>query len=229
MRLHRFYINQKIENEVLIIDENLINQWLKVFRFKKGDRVILFNGDGFEYEMVFISFNKKDVILKLSDKKENNITAKSKISLFQSIIKKDNFEWIVEKCTEIGVANFQPIISERSEKKNLNINRLKIIAKEAVEQSGRNILPEIKESKKLSEILESINPDETLAFDGSGVDFSSKNFQLKSCNLFIGPEGGYSEAGIKVFKEKNIPIFSLGDATLRAETFSVAISSLLLF
>ncbi len=228
MRLHRFYINQKIENSVLVKDGNLINQWLRVFRLKVGDRIILFCGDCFEYETEFVSLKKDEVVLKIISKKENLNQPKKEIVLFASLIKKDNFEWVVEKCTELGVSKFQPIISERSEKKNLNIERLKIIAREAVEQSGRTKIPEILNLENLEDVLNKIKPENSIAFDSFGVDFNSKNFQIKSCNLFVGPEGGFSEKEIELFKSKNIPIFSLGNFTLRAETASVAISSLLL-
>ncbi len=229
MRLHRFYINQEVEEKILIHDQNLINQWFRVFRFKIGDKIILFFNDGFDYEFVFVSINKNEAYLEKKTKKEKTNFSKRKIFLFQSIIKKDNFEWIVEKGTEVGVFSFEPVISDRSEKKNLNLERLNLIAKEATEQSGRNFVPNISEPKNLSEILENLKMS-AVAFDGSGNKFSSS--QIKSENelaIFVGPEGGFTEKEIELFKSKNIPIFSLGEFTLRAETASITICSLLLF
>jgi RsmE family RNA methyltransferase len=60
------------------------------------------------------------------------------VVLFASLIKKDKFEWVLEKCTELGVSEFVPVISERSEKKGLNIERARKIIKEASEQSEEN-------------------------------------------------------------------------------------------
>jgi 16S rRNA (uracil1498-N3)-methyltransferase len=120
-------------------------------------------------------------------------------------------------------------LAKRSEKKNLNLERLNLIAKEATEQSGRNFVPNISELKNLSEILENLKMS-AVAFDGSGNKFSSS--QIKSENelaIFVGPEGGFTEKEIELFKSKNIPIFSLGEFTLRAETASITICSLLLF
>lgn len=229
MRLHRFYLNQEVEEKILINDKNLINQWFRVFRFKTGDKVILFFNDGFDYEFLFVSINKNEASLEKQSKKQKINFLKRKIFLFQSIIKKDNFEWIVEKGTEVGVLSFEPVISERSEKKNLNLERLNLIAKEATEQSGRNFVPNVGEPKNLSEVLENLKIS-AIAFDGSGDKFFSS--QIKSENelaIFVGPEGGFTEKEIELFKSKNIPIFSLGEFTLRAETASIAICSLLLF
>jgi 16S rRNA (uracil1498-N3)-methyltransferase len=230
MRLHRFYINKKIEEKeaIIIDDKSLINQWLRVFRFKVGDKLVLFYGDGFDYESEIVFLNKDSSRLKIVSKNKILNNSEIQISLFASIIKKDNFEWVVEKCTEIGVTNFQPIVSERSEKKNLNLDRLRVISKEAIEQSGRGFVPEIFEPKSLEEVLNNIDSGASIAFDSSGEDFFSKNLQLKSCNLFVGPEGGFSQKEINLFKKKNIPIFSLGCFTLRAETASIVVSSLLL-
>lgn len=228
MRLHRFFVDQKIDKDVLIKDENLINQWLRVFRLKVGDQVILFNDDGFEYESEIVSISKNEIILRVLSKKENFNKSKKEIILFASLIKKDNFEWVVEKCTELGVSKIQPVISERSEKKNLNISRLKIIAKEATEQSGRFKIPEILNPENLEDVVNKIRPDHSLVFDSSGSDFLPQNFELKSYNLFIGPEGGFSSSEIELFKSKNISIFSFGKFALRAETASIAVCSLLL-
>ena len=75
------------------------------------------------------------------------------IYLCASIVKKDNFEWIVEKATELGVTHIIPVISERSEKKSLNEERLKKIALEASEQSGRGSVPTIHGIISLNELI----------------------------------------------------------------------------
>ena len=110
------------------------------------------------------------------------------------------------------------------------MDRLNIIAKEASEQSGRAQLPKIHEPKKLSELLENFNGN-GIAFDSSGKNFqfSIPNFQsISNISIFIGPEGGWTEHELKLFKSKNIPIVSLGNMTLRAETAAIAVASILL-
>ena len=125
MRLHRFFIEQEIleSGEIIVADRDLLHQWGKVFRLKTGDRVILFDGMGFDYVSEIVLLDKNEGVLKIVEKIPNENVPKKEIHLFQSIIKKDKFEWVLEKGTELGISHFHPIISERSEKKNINFER----------------------------------------------------------------------------------------------------------
>lgn len=229
MRFHRFFIEQEIpeSGEVIIADKDLIHQWQKVFRLKTGDRVIIFDGMGFDYISEIISLSKDEGVLKIVEKKLNENIPKKEIHLFQSIIKKDNFEWVLEKGTELGVSYFHPIISERSEKKNINFERAKKIIKEASEQSGRGILPKIAELENFEDVLD--NDFVTIAFHPDGDKFDRSNLEKeKVVGIFIGPEGGWSDRELEIFKEKGVKILSLGKQTLRAETAAIGVSSLFL-
>ena len=129
MRLHRFYIDKQIGKEIRIDDKELLHQWQKVFRFKASDRVVVFNGGEYEYEGYFKILAKDEAVLVIEKERKVKIQVDTELHIFQSIIKKDNFELVVEKCTEIGAVAFHPILTERSEKKDINIERLnKIIA-----------------------------------------------------------------------------------------------------
>lgn len=229
MRLHRFFIKQKIpeSGEVMVADKDLIHQWGKVFRLKTGDRVIIFDGTGLDYVSEIVSLNKNEAVLKVVEKIKNENVPKKEIHLFQSIIKKDNFEWVIEKGTELGVSYFHPIISERSEKKNINFERVRKIIKEASEQSGRGSLSNVSE---LVNLENSLNNDFTaIAFHPTGDKFDKNNFEKeKVVGIFIGPEGGWSDRELEIFKENKVKILSLGQQILRAETAAIAISSLLL-
>lgn len=236
MRLHRFFIKEKIEKgkETKIDNLELLHQWLKVFRLSSSDRVIVFNGNGFEYEGYFRVLNKKEAVLFLD--KENKIDNKPKVELhiFQSIIKKDNFELIAQKCTEIGVSAFHPIISERSEKKDLNIERLNKIVTEASEQSGRGSVPKVFIPVKLEDSIKDFSDDLfMLDFDGKPL---SSSLRAKRGNpglnnkigLLLGPEGGWSDKERELLREKGIKSVSLGKQVLRAETASIVASALIL-
>jgi len=235
MKLQRFYINEKIGNlktgnSFFIADEGLQNQLRKVFRFRGGEVVELFDGSGFNFESEIKDFEKDRVNFSLISKKENENIPKTEIHLFQSIIKKDNFEFVVEKCTELGVRSFHPIISERSEKKDLNLDRLNKIAKEASEQSGRGEVPEIFAPTKLVEAVKDFD-GKLLAFDFNAPSFiseQSKFKNLKKIGIFVGPEGGWTVGDLQVLKDAGAEISSLGKQVLRAETASIVASTLFL-
>lgn len=233
MRLHRFYIENPIDGErkeIKINDKDLIHQWVKVFRLKASDRIIVFNGGDSEYEGYFKILSKNEAVFVVDKKIKVKNSIKTELHIFQSVIKKDNFEFVVEKCTEIGVVGFYPVISERSEKKNLNIERLNKIAKEASEQSGKIQLPKIFDVESLEKSIENFD-GELFVLDFDGEDFKksitlSKNTKI---GIMIGPEGGWTDNEREFFKQKNIKSVSFGSQILRAETAAIVSSALILF
>jgi 16S rRNA (uracil1498-N3)-methyltransferase len=243
MRLHRFYIEQKVGNneEIAISDADLIHQLVNVFRFKVGDMIIIFDGTGFEGKAEIISANKAEVVLSLAkpavpvlaeSPKEYHLTDRNFVSLYLSLIKKSNFELAAEKCTEIGVAEIHPVISERSEKKDLNIPRLEKIVKEACEQSGRLSLPEVfditsletavLQAKKNNKMCVAFHTGELNCDSATKAESDDHDRVIvEKVAVFIGPEGGWTEKEMKLFMENNFQICSLGHNVLRAETAAI--------
>lgn len=233
-RLHTFFVEDKFLSEgkeITLTDEKVIHQLLRVFRLGVDNEINLINDTGFVFRSVILSIAKKEARIRVTQISSGKDSATILVSLMPSFIKKDKLEWVVEKGTELGVVSFLPILSKHSEKKSLNQERLKTIAREATEQCGRSCVPKIIEPQSLTDALSSVvNP--LIVFDGTGERFNAKEmqekFKVKELGVLIGPEGGWSEEEINLFKEKKIPIYSLGERTLRAETAAVAISSLLL-
>ncbi len=231
MRLHKFFIPGPPvgdEKTIRVQDLELIHQLKNVFRYKVNDRVILLDNYGFEFLSEIVVLSKKEVTFTVVEKKENTLRASKELWLYSSIIKKDNFEWILQKGTELGVSYFVPIISERSEKKDLNFERGNKIIREAAEQSGRPILARLESIMPFEQSIDvAFKP--AIAFHSTGKKFNKEIFaKEKTISVFIGPEGGWTDAELEQFKVKNIEIYSLGEQTLRAETAAIAISSLLL-
>lgn len=240
MRLHNFFIEEQIgdRSRVEIADSDLINQWRNVFRMNTGASVVLLDNSGFEYTAQFTTLNYLKAELVVLEKRKNKFAPKTEVTIFQSLIKSDKFEWILEKGTELGVTAFQPVLSQRSVAKKLNLVRAKKILKESSEQSGRGVLPTISEPVSLEAALLRL-PLPALALDPSGSPIRDSLFLPArrssgaggipdSVSLFVGPEGGWTDQELALFKEKNIPIISLGTQILRAETAAVAVSALLL-
>ncbi len=241
MKVHRFYIRQKDLIEKVIInkklDGDLFNQMNNVLKFKIGETVCLFNEDS-EYNFFYKIENKdnKDIILSFINKEINKIETeiknKNKVILFISNIKKDNLELTISKIVEIGAYGACVIMSERSQNKVLNVERLEKIIIEATEQCGRNGLLKINpEIVTLKKALENIDKNEVNLFCNiSNDNQNNKNLSKLNTNkenisnvinIFVGPEGGWSEEEVKLFTlNKFIPI-SLGACVLRAETAAI--------
>ena len=231
MRFHRFYVDRPISEETFdIVDANLIHQWRDVFRYNVGGRVILFDGSGTDFICMITSLRNLGATVSVVQKMENIQKPKRSLWLCVGIVKKDNFELVVQKATELGVTHIIPLLCERTEKKNINMDRLHKIAIESSEQSGRADLPVIHDIRTLSELFkEMILPREkfVLNFDGKYIGDISPTVPSELA-VFIGTEGGWSDREMKEFVLQNIQAVSLGTQVLRAETASVAVSSLLL-
>ena len=140
MKIHRFFLNNPLGEELKIEEKSLLHQMNNVLKFKTGESVALFNSfDNIDYIYTINNIDKKSILLTLN-KKENNLSQKEEkniVNLYVSLIKKDNLDLVFQKCTEIGVLKYIPIITDRVEKKNIasfNKERGEKIIIEAVEQ-----------------------------------------------------------------------------------------------
>lgn len=229
MRLNRFYLEDFLgEKNIELKKGPIFHQIKNVLRMKIGNSLSLF-GNNVEAIYKIEKIDNKIIFLIW----QKNIVRKNKrdreIILFQSLIKKDKMEWVIQKAVELGVSKIIPIISERSEKKNINLDRLNKISLEASEQCGRQDLVKIFEPIKFKNVFKKL---EGLSFlgDASGSDFV-KNFLNKkniknNINIFIGPEGGWSFEELKLAKDNKIEIVKLNNYILRSETASLAFLSL---
>jgi 16S rRNA (uracil1498-N3)-methyltransferase len=243
MRLHRFYTTEELApgKQIQINSAELANQVRRVFRLRAGDSLVLFNGTGFDYVVKLANYNYSSKIeannsivvdIDPATPTRSRFLPARKIFLYAAIVKKDTFEWVTEKATELGVTDIIPVMAERSEKKNLNEDRLKKIAVEASEQSGRGDVPTIHPIISLEEAM-SISKEsgvQSVVFHLDGEKFHADSFDKKSpLSCFIGPEGGWSEREVEAFHAANLPVRSLGTQVLRSETAVVAALSQVVF
>ncbi len=226
MKLQRFFINEKIVagESLNVSDKELTHQIRKVFRMKAGDKVGLLDKNGQALEATVASFGKDEVSFDVSAVPVSVFLPTKKVTLFVCIPKKDKFETVCEKATELGVTKIVPVISNRTEKQNFKKERLEKIIKEASEQSERGNLLLLGETISIEEV-----PENIFALDMNGEEIQKTEIKnQKDVSVIIGPEGGFDQNDLNILKRKNIKIVSLGKQVLRAETASIAISSVLL-
>jgi 16S rRNA (uracil1498-N3)-methyltransferase len=174
------------------------------------------------------SYENNSVLLSIIESAQNKVLPVRETYLFVSIVKKDNFEWIAEKATELGVSHIIPIISERTEKKDINIDRIKKIIIEASEQSGRGTIPILSEVIDLNTALTNYGHIKSIVWDPLATKFSTQDIG-SSIGAYIGPEGGWSSKELELFKQHSLMIRSLGPQVLRSETAVIAVISRLVF
>lgn len=228
MRLHRFFINDGISGgKIRVKGGELVRQWRDVLRLKSGAEVFIFDGSGIEAKAKITDLSKNGAELEVKEIFKNENEAVRRVILYCSVLKRENFELVAQKATEVGVAEIVPIIAERTEKLNLRVERLEKIIKEAAEQSGRAIVPRLREPVKFEDaVREAREIYGNLFFNKTGHDIKNGPFATspKSFAVWVGPEGGWTEGEIRIVKEAGFKIASLGKLTLRAETAAIVAS-----
>lgn len=226
MRLYQALASEK---NILLNEQNR-HHVMNVMRYKQGDTCYVFDGEGHEVKAKIIRLTKKEVELEILETIENNKESVLKIHLFQALCKGEKMDWLIQKSVELGVTEITPMMTERCEVK-LSHERLEkkvahwqSIMISAAEQSGRAVLPVLHPRISLPEAL--TNSDDALSLLFSPSSLSSwpvRPIHPKKINIFIGPEGGFSEAEILFAEKKKIPCVTLGKRILRTETASLAI------
>lgn len=221
MKIHRFIDDFELSGEEIEVTGEIAYQMAKVLKLEIGEQVDICDGKGNNASGKIRSLSKNSVMIDIDktwkDKNEN----KKQVSLFCAVLKKENFELVVQKATECGVSKIIPIITTRTIKTGLNMERLQKIAKEACEQSGRSYLPEISEPVSFEEGLEMAKENDiNIIFDASGELLGGLN-KKSSPSIWIGPEGGWTPEEIKRAEDNNFKKLSLGSRILRAETAAI--------
>ena len=235
--MHRFYHSNPLDlNQIIILDEFASHHALRVMRVKVDDFLVLFNGDGFEYRGRVSDINKKTINVEILSKEKNNSESPININLFQSISSNEKMDMVIQKATELGVNSIQPIFTSRSTIK-LSLDRTKKrlihwkqVSISACEQSGRSKIPTIKSPIEFDQISEGIKTNSlNLLLHPDDLEESSNlpNEYSGDINIFIGPEGGFSQDEVLLLKKQNCINIKLGPRILRTETAPLAIIAIL--
>ena len=230
----------------------------KVLRKNAGEEIYVTDGNKNLYKTVIESISKSQAECKIIDKYFNLNEPEIKISLFQSLLKNPaRFEFVIEKATELGVYEFNPVITETViNKKRDKSERWQSIALSAMKQSQRCYLPVVNHPVDFSKAIESCKSDlkiiahEKEIFppfnEGGRGGFSFKNPASldernfisidgilrfaqddKSVSVFIGPEGGFTNDEISFAVEHGFKVLNLGKRKYRSETAAIVVMSLL--
>lgn len=197
----------------------------RVMRVGVGDIVILCDDSTGEWAATVTSVGKRD----LTAVCETRLRARDAVPDFilcAALLKKDRFDLVLEKATELGVGRIQPVITHRCVADKLNTDRARAILTEAAEQCARTALPELGEPIKLDALLRGHDAGRTLFFaDETGGEPAAQAFAANPgpAALLIGPEGGFDDgerSAIRALPAAR-PI-SLGPRILRGETAAIA-------
>lgn len=220
MKIHRFYTPEtKLTQDLWFKDKLQLHQWVRVLRFRPDQQVVLFDGQGQDRLYKITSLSPEEAHLELITDYSPQLPKKN-IYLFWSLLKKDKNDWVLQKCTELGVSHFIPLIADRSEKTGFNLERANKIVIEAAEQCGRSDIPKVRDAMHVATAIDQYQDKVTLYIceqESSDPDLTTDNL-----GVLIGPEGGWSDAEKQLFKDLGIMHLSVHDFTLRAETAAIS-------
>lgn len=226
-KIHRFLLPSIEPGATLTINDSDVVHLIKnVLKLIPGEECIVFS-DGSDDILCTISTVEKKEILLTPLRTITKLSIPKHLTVCVSITKRDTFELMVQKVTELGVETIIPIISERTVKQALRIDRLQKISDEALEQSGGSTRVHITEPLSLQQALEATKNTPSYYFDTNGATL--KKHSGSTVAFFIGPEGGWSEGDLSLFATYTIPSATLGATTLRAETAAIIAAHTLLW
>ena len=231
MSIIRLYHPENIlENSTSLLSKEHTHYLVNVMRAKRGANVNFFNKNGeWLSEIVFLEKDRVEVKF-LSKIKENINTLNTELAI--CLVKKNAMEIILQKATELGIRKIIPIISERTEVKEINFERANKIVIEATEQSNQLEPPEISKILKLKDFL-NINTNKKIFFADINSDYSLEKKDFKegeTATVLVGPEGDFSPAERElILNGSNTVAFSLSKNILRTDTAVISAISLVNF
>ena len=218
----RLYVDSNLEDTV-ISNQNQSHYLTNVMRKKTGDSVRIFNGRDGEFLAIIDRINKKSVTLRIEKRLRPQTPQIKRTHLLFSPLKKKRMDFVIEKCTELGVTDFHPVITQHTEVRSLKQERIELQIIEACEQSERVNIPQLHTPVSLSQKI--------TQWDGptimSGIERCDApvlwSLPMKDRSAFlVGPVGGFTQGERDMLMcAPNIQPVSLGDHILRAETASM--------
>lgn len=234
-----FVAPEDVQSDTLILRDAECKHLIQVLRKNIGDVASATDGAGNVYDFCITQIQRHFVVGQIQKRRRRVGEPLFRLTLAQALIKASHFEWLIEKGTEIGVAQFQPITTEHT---NFvitphKIQRWQTIARESLKQCGRSILPTISESRLFTELIDQSaayplrfladNRPQALTFR---LALERLNPQLKpqSGLILIGPEGGFTAPEVEFAAQHGFQRIVLGSRRLRSETAGLVAATILL-
>jgi 16S rRNA (uracil1498-N3)-methyltransferase len=244
MQRHRFYASpESFEGTTVTLSSSESHHLTHVLRLKAGDEVFVFDGRGFEYRCTVTHCDGKHSRLETSAALTNHVESPLKVTLAQALAKGEKFDFIIQKATELGAASIVPLVTDRSEvrlkgeRSSRRRERWERVSLEAVKQCGRRTLVKITDPIGLRQFLDTSfwradrltqpagKQNTPIVFAESGgkpaVEELDAAVSKREVTALVGPEGGWSENEMALFRERQYRVVTLGPRILRTETAAV--------
>jgi 16S rRNA (uracil1498-N3)-methyltransferase len=241
MSANRFFVPESgFDGDLVRLSTEQGHQVCHVLRLKAGDTIVVLDGTGAEFDVTLTIASGREVVGRIVDKREATGEPNVQIALFQGLLTREKFEWVLQKGTEVGVSRFIPVQTERTLLRAGQIDPRKLdrwqrIVTEAAEQSHRGWVPRIELPIPFAEALARLGEfDRALIAATSGRSRTLRDVLTaggkapSSVAILIGPEGGFSDEETAQACESGAVAVSLGPRILRTETAAIIVPALVL-
>ena len=235
MRITRCYTHQALQvGTQLSLPEDIAAHLLRVLRLQTGDRCVLFNGDGHDYEARLVEASKRHAIAEINAQYPKENESPLRIHLFQGIARGEKMDWILQKATELGVFRIQPVSSDHCEVKldaqrsEKRLQHWQHVVISACEQSGRATVPHVAEPLPLAQAATQTTATRWILHpDATSSLAQAAQHVAHACCIAIGPEGGWSTRDLDTLIAAGWEMVHFGPRILRTETAGLAAISAL--
>ncbi|MBE6022805.1 MAG: 16S rRNA (uracil(1498)-N(3))-methyltransferase [Cellulosilyticum sp.] len=228
----KFFVNpEDVSSDIIMIKGTDVNHIKNVLRLPIGKEILINDRQGNDYECIIKEINTEMVTAQIINHMNNHTEPAVDTVLFQSLVKGEKMEFVIQKSVEIGVTKIVPLVTKRcvvkleSENKlNNKIVRWQKIAESAAKQSKRGIVPEVTMPMTLQTALEFVKTQldcGCIPYENESAHHIKEYLQsldAKSIGIFIGPEGGFTEEEVALAIEYGVQSITLGKRILRSET-----------
>jgi 16S rRNA (uracil1498-N3)-methyltransferase len=225
-RLSRIFTSRSLTvGETILLDERAGHYIARVLRLSVGDTLILFNGDSNDYGVRVSEIQRQAVKVLVNTVAIPPTESPLKITLVQGISRGDRMDYCLQKATELGVNQIQPLLTRRVE---VRMNQKKLVKRlthwrqviiSACEQSGRAVIPEVSQPQTLTDWFAMESTAVRLVLDPT-AEQKLTNYSLNSTeiSILIGPEGGFEQSELDQAQAAGCSAVSLGPRVLRTES-----------
>jgi 16S rRNA (uracil1498-N3)-methyltransferase len=203
----------------------IAHQVTRVLRLRDGDEIILLDGLGSEARC---RLGANATVLEVLERGRSGGEPHHRLSIWQALLKGDGLERVVQQGTELGVASFRLIVTERCVARELSerrLDRLRAIAREATEQSERGIVPTVEAPLGFEAALQR---GAVLLFERAGSELPRLGQLDPPPGVIIGPEGGFTPGELVAAEAAGVTLAGLGPRILRAESVALAAAAVIL-
>jgi 16S rRNA (uracil1498-N3)-methyltransferase len=236
--VRRFFVPPgTVAGREVVLPPELARRLAKVLRLQRGDRVLLADGGGRDYEVELKEVSARAASALVVGERPSPSEPSLALVLYQSLVRPQRFELVLEKGTEIGVCRFVPLLSGRAQVRteagSQRAQRWRRIVSEAAEQCGRGRVPAVDPPMPFEEAVRSAPGLRLIPFEGErsqGLRSYLRGLTQRpaTVSLFIGPEGGFAEQEVELARQAGCVPVSLGPRILRSETAGIVAAALVM-